>query len=54
MFEFSVNKDMNKINKSTYLLACLLALIVNQLKISVEEGRVVTTLNIIKTINIIY
>ena len=52
MFEFSVSKDMKKkIDKRripTYLLAYLLTLIVKELKISVEQGRVVTTLNIIK------
>ena len=56
MFEFSVNKDKKKKIKNqndkrripTYLLAYLLTLIVKELKISVEQGRVVTTLNIIK------
>ena len=53
MFEFSVSKDM-KLNKNdkrripTYLLANLLTLIIKELKISVEQGRMVTTLNIIK------
>ena len=32
----------------TYLLTCLVILIVKELKISVEHGRVVKTLNIIK------
>jgi hypothetical protein len=54
MFEFSVGKDMKKkdiikevaIGKvATHL--CL-TLIINKLKISVEYGRMVTTLNIIK------
>ena len=54
MFEFSVSKDIKKkdiiwevaIRKiATHL--CL-TLIVKELKISVEHGRVVTTLNIIK------
>ena len=51
MFEFSVSKDMKRKNNNnkrripTYLLANLLTLIVNKLKISVEQGRVVTTLN---------
>ena len=54
MFEFSVSKDMKKrmINDERriprYLLAYLLTLIVNELKISAEQGRVVRTLNIIK------
>jgi hypothetical protein len=54
MFEFSVSKDMRK-NDIVKKLAvrnvashsCLM-LIVKELKISVEQGRVVTTLNIIK------
>ena len=54
MFEFSVSEDMGgKIHNDkrripTYFLACLLTLIVKELKISVEKGRVVKTLNIIK------
>ena len=49
MFEFSVGKDtkINNIDKRknpTYLLT----LIIKELKIIVEQGRVVTTLNIIK------
>ena len=53
MFEISASKDI-KINKNdkrripTYLLANLLTLIIKELKNSVEQGRVVTTLNIIK------
>ena len=53
MFEFSVSKEMKKkINNDkkripSYLLAYLLTLIVKK-KISAEQGRVVTTLNIIK------
>jgi hypothetical protein len=49
MFEFTVSKDI-KINNNdkkripTYLLT----LITKELKIVVEQGRVVTTLNIIK------
>ena len=60
MFEFSVSKDMaKKYNNDkrrilTYLLACLLTLIVKELKISVEQSRMVTTLNIINTQNIIF
>ena len=54
MFAFSIIKDIEK--KITndkrrilaYLLAYLLTLIVKKLKISVEQGRVITTLNIIK------
>ena len=49
MFEFSVSKDMKKRRRiPTHLLAYLLTLIVKDLKISVEQGRVVTTLNAIK------
>jgi len=55
MFEFSVCKDMKKIknnNDKRRILACILALcltlIVKELKISVEQGRMVTTSNIIK------
>ena len=49
MFEFSVKKIHNdKRRVPTYLLAYLLTLSVKILKISVEQGRVVTTLNIIK------
>ena len=55
MFEFSASKDM-KINKynndkriiPTYTLSYLLTLIVKELKVSVEQGRVVTISNIIK------
>ena len=49
MFEFSVSKNMKKkaiVRKiATYL--CL-TLITKELKILVEHGRVVTTLNVIK------
>ena len=53
MFEFSVSNNMK--NKLTMIkkrisanpLAYLLTLIINELKIS-EQGRMVTTLNIIK------
>ena len=54
MFEFRVSKDMEKKNNNdkrripTYLLANLLTLIIKELKISVEHGRVLTTSNIIK------
>jgi len=54
MFEFSVSKDMKKKLKNdkrrilAYLLELCLILIVKELKISVEQGRVVTTLNVIK------
>ena len=48
MFKFSVGKDMKKINNDkrtpTYLLAYLLTLNVKKLTISVEQGRVVTTI----------
>ena len=54
MFECSVSKDM-KINDIIREVAVgkvaahlCLTLIVKELKISVEQGRVVTTLNIIK------
>ena len=46
MFEFTTNKDMKiRVNNDkkripTYLLAYLLTLIVKELKISVEQGRV--------------
>ena len=48
MFEFSVSKDMkyqNKINNKGRIPAHL---IVKELKFSVEQGRVVTTFDIIK------
>ena len=54
MFEFSVSKDIGKIvhddkrRISSYLLAYLLTLFVKESRISVEQGNVVTTLNIIK------
>ena len=53
MFESSVSKDMKKkINDKrrilAHLLAYLLTLIIKEFKIHVEQGRVVTTLNIIK------
>ena len=50
MFEFSVSEDMKKkynIDKRR-IPACLLTLIVRKLKISVEQGRMATILNIIK------
>ena len=54
MFEFRVSKEYEKENNNdkrkipTYLLAYLLTLIVKELTISLEQGRMVTTLNIIK------
>ena len=54
MFEFSVGKDMKKggYNKEVAVgnvaAHLCLTLIVKELKISVELGRVATTLNIIK------
>ena len=54
MFEFSVGKIiMGEVNNDkrripAYFLAYLLTLIVKELKISVQHGRVVTTLNTIK------
>ena len=50
MFEFSFSKDMRrKINNDKRRIPrSLLALIVKELKIGVEQGRAVTTLNMIK------
>ena len=51
MFEFSDSKDIKKNDKRripTSFLAYLLTLIVKELKIIVEQGRVVTTSNTIK------
>ena len=50
MFEFSVSKEMKRLNSNhkRRILSYLLTLIVKKLKISFEQGRVVTTLNIIK------
>ena len=55
MFEFSVSEDMEPKKKNNvkkrilaHLLTYLLTLIFKELKISVDMGRVVTTLNIIK------
>jgi len=54
MFESSVSKDTKKNNNykrriPTYLLAlCLILIYVKKLRISVEQGKMVTTLNIIK------
>ena len=55
MFEFSVSKDMKKKKDATREVTVgkvaahlCLPLIVNEVKINVEHGRVVTTLNIIK------
>jgi hypothetical protein len=53
MFEFSVNKDMKKkdiikeVAVGKVAAHLCLTLIIKKLKISVEQGRVVTTLNII-------
>ena len=49
-FELSVSKDMRekKSNDKRKIPAYLLTLIVKESRISVEQGRVVTTLNIIK------
>ena len=50
-YNFEFSEDMKKNDKQripTYLLAYLLTLIVKELKISVEQDRVVRTLNIIK------
>ena len=40
-------KKSDKRRITTYLLAYLLTLIIKKLKISVEQGRLVTTLNIL-------
>ena len=53
MFEFNVSKDLIFFNNDTrriptHLMAYLLTPIIKELKISVEQGRMVTTLNIIK------
>ena len=53
MFEFSISKNIKKNSNNdtrritTYLLADILALIIKEPKINVEQGRVVTTFNII-------
>ena len=46
------NNDKRRI--PTHLLENILTLIIQELKISVEQGTVVTTLNIIKTLNILF
>ena len=54
MFEFSISKDMKKKNITRKVTVrkiathLCLTLTVEELKISVEQDRVVTTLNIIK------
>ena len=54
MFEFTVSKDMKKRTTMIkrriplHLLVYLLTLIVKEVKVSVEQGRVVTTLHTIK------
>ena len=50
MFESSVSKDMENQNNNDKrrIPAYLLTLIVKESGVSVEQGRVVTTLNIIK------
>ena len=50
MFEFTVDKDMKKrimFNDKRKIPTHILTLVVKNLKISVEQGRVVTTINII-------
>ena len=58
MFEFSASKYMyiNNDRRSipTYLLAYILTPIVKEIENGVEQGREVTTLNIIKQYNIIF
>ena len=54
MYEFSVSKDIEHQNNNdkrripAHLLAYLLTIFVKALKISVEQGRELTPLNIIK------
>ena len=49
MFEFSVSKDMKKENNDKRRIPTyILILIVKEMKINVEQGRVVTILSIIK------
>ena len=54
MFEFSVSKDMKKkdirreVTMRKVVAHLCLILIVQELKIDLEQGRVVTTLNMIK------
>ena len=51
MFEFSISKDMKKTTikeEFQHIFKYLLTLIIKNLKINVEQGRVVTTSNIIK------
>jgi hypothetical protein len=51
MFEFSVSKDMKTTmlkEEFQHIFKYLPTLIVKKLKIDVDQGRVVTTLNIIK------
>ena len=53
MHKFSVNKDMNdtrrkEVTVRKVVVHLCLTLIVKELKISVEHGKVVTTLNITK------
>ena len=45
-----MKKNLTLIKKRipTYILAYLPTLVVNKLKVSVEHGRVITTLNIVK------
>ena len=58
MFEVSVSKDMKKKYNNdkrripTYLLVYLLTLIVKELNINVEQGRVETTFKYNQTLNI--
>ena len=48
MFNFSVSKDMKNENDKRRIPTYLLTLFVKKLKVSVEQGRVVTTLHMIK------
>ena len=48
LVRISKEQHSDKRRIPTYLLICFLTLIVKKLEISVEHGRMVTTLNIIK------
>ena len=55
MFEFSVSKDLKlNNNDKRRSLTYFLTLIIKELKISVEQGRVATTSNLITTLNILF
>jgi len=60
MFEFSVRKDMKKcfirreVTVGKVAVHLCLTLIVKELKISAEQGRVVTTLKYNQTLNVFF